>query len=301
MQPSPPHRIGFTALGCACELQFCTPAATAQALAERVIAEVARIECKYSRYRDDSVTSAINRDAGLRATDIDAETAGLLAYGAASHQQSGGRFDLTSGVLRRVWQFREARLPQQAAIARILPLVAWPQVKLTGEQIYLPQAGMEIDFGGIGKEYAVDRAADLCLAWGCRSGMVNLGGDIRVLGPQADGRPWAIGITHPRQPGSTIASMAVDEGAVASSGDYERAIIVDGQRYCHILDPRSGWPVQSFQSVTVYAPRCLVAGSLSTLAMLLGETEGLGMLAANARRWLAVLANGEMRSSADAQ
>lgn len=293
----PPVRIGFTAMGSACELQFCLPAPAAQRLAEKVIAEVMRIERKYSRYREDSVTSTINRDAGVRTTPIDSETAGLLAYGATLHRQSAGRFDLTSGVLRRAWQFREARLPDHATIAGLLPLVGWQQVKLEEDYLYLQQRGMEIDFGGIGKEYAVDRAADLCLALGCSSGIINLGGDIRVLGPQADGTAWSIGIVHPRAPETTIAHMLVAEGALATSGDYERAIIVDGKRYSHLLDPHSGWPVNSFQSVSVYAPRCLVAGSLSSLVMLMGETDGLTMLAENAARWLAVLGDGTLRHS----
>jgi thiamine biosynthesis lipoprotein len=134
--------------------------------------------------------------------------------------------------------------------------------------VRLPEAGMELDIGRFAKEYAVDCAADLCLAAGCHSGLVNLGGDLRVLGPQPDGQPWRIGIRHPRQTGAVAAVVTLGEGALASSGDYERFMEVDGTRFCHILDPRSGWPVTAWQSVSVEASRCLVAGSVSTVAML---------------------------------
>lgn len=298
------YRETFAAMGSPCEVQLCPPdPAQAPALAHAVIAEVRRIEYKYSRYRDDSVTQAINRHAGQGPCAIDAETAALLAYGETCFQQSGGRFDLSSGILRRAWAFRTApgeppRLPSQHDLDALLPLIGWQKVQLTPTHITLPLAGMEIDFGGIGKEYAVDRAADLCLAAGCRSGLINLGGDIRLLGPQPDGQAWAIGIVDPARPGQALATLWTDNGAVATSGDYERAIVVNGQRYGHILDARNGWPTGQLQSATAHAPRCLVAGSLVTLAMLLPEADALALLAANSPQWLAIGRDGRLHSSA---
>ena len=141
---------------------------------------------------------------------------------------------------------------------------------------------MELDFGGLGKEYAADRAAEVCADLGMRHGLIDLGGDIRVVGPQPDGLPWRIGIRHPRDADRLAAEIALPGGALATSGDYERFIEVDGRRYCHILDPKTGWPAQGLSSVTVISDRCLVAGSLSTAAMLKGPAgaawlHGLGV------------------------
>lgn len=299
--PAAQHYVRrFQALGSACELQLAADPARASGIADACVAEVQRIETKYSRYRPDSVTSTINCNAGLRPTALDPETNGLLSYAAVAHQQSQGLFDITSGVLRRVWQFKQPQLPDPAHIEALLPLIGWANVVWDGTQLFLPKLGMEIDFGGIGKEYAVDRIADLCLAAGCTGGLLNLGGDLRAIGPQSDGRPWAIGIVHPRQPGASVATLVLETGALATSGDYERAIVVHKRRYCHILDPRTGWPVvDSFQSVTVCAPRCLVAGTLATTAMLLGEQKGLALLRSNVDRWLAVAQDGSLVHPSD--
>jgi thiamine biosynthesis lipoprotein len=130
---------------------------------------------------------------------------------------------------------------------------------------------MELDFGGLGKEYAADRAVEVCIDLGARHGFIDLGGDIRVIGPQPNGLPWRIGIRHPRDADQLVAEIELSNGALATSGDYERFMEVDGRRYCHILDPRTGWPAHGLSSVTVIADRCLVAGSLSTSAMLKGK------------------------------
>ena len=163
-----------------CEVRIAAPDdSTARRWSERAIDEVRRIETKYSRYRDDSVTTAINRAAGALPVPLDAETRALLDFAAELHRQSGGAFDLTSGVLRRAWDFKAARVPTADEVAAILPLVGWQRVEWDGTQIRLPQAGMEIDFGGIGKEYAADRAATCLLDAGTVHGIVNLGGDVR--------------------------------------------------------------------------------------------------------------------------
>jgi thiamine biosynthesis lipoprotein ApbE len=186
---------------------------------------------------------------------------------------SDGLFDITSGVLRRVWDFKAGRVPQPEQLHSVLPLIGWSQVEWNGQTIRLPRAGMEIDFGGFGKEYAADRAMAVLHATGQRHGYVNLGGDIRVLGPRADGSAWRFGIQHPRQPEATIASVELAEGALATSGDYERYFEQGGRRYCHILDPHTGQPVSHWAGVSVTAPACVAAGALSTIAMLKGRLE----------------------------
>ena len=267
--------------------------------AEAAIADVLRIEAKYSRYRDDSVTTRINRTAGGDAVSIDAETAALLTYADQCHRVSGGRFDLTSGVLRRAWDFRRSppRIPDAATIKAATALIGWDRVEWDESSVRLPDAGMEIDFGGIGKEYAADRAATVCVERGIESGLVNLGGDVRATGPQPDGEPWRVGIRHPRREGAAIATVLLASGAVATSGDYERYFEIEGTRYSHILDARTGRPVSHWQSVSVIAPLCVVAGSFATIAML-HEREAEAFLREHGLRYVAVDAGGAVHGAA---
>ncbi len=263
------YKFQFAAMACTNEIQlYAEDETTAKRQAQAGIDEVLRIERKYSRYRDDSLLSTINAAAGQAAVTVDDETAALLDYGATCHKNSAGLFDLTSGVLRRCWNFREPALPDPIKLKATLGLVGWKRVRWRRPEIMLTKAGMELDFGGIGKEYAADRAAQACLDSGARFGLVNLGGDVRIVGPHPDGSPWQIGITHPRNDGQVLAHIALSSGGLATSGDYERYFVLDGKRYCHVLNPRNGYPVAAAQSVSVIAPLCLVAGSLSTIAML---------------------------------
>ena len=272
---------------------------TARRAAELAIADVRRIEAKYSRYLDGSVTTRINHAAGLEPVALDSETAALLQYADQCHRLSGGLFDVTSGVLRRVWDFKRKppQLPEPAALAETVTLVDWSAVEWSPTAIRLPRAGMEIDFGGIGKEYAADRAATICLEAGIRHGLVDLAGDVRALGPQESGAPWRVGITHPRHEGKVIAYVELAHGAIATSGDYERFFEIGGKRYCHILDPRSGLPVTAWQSMSVVAPLCVVAGSYSTIGMLLGK-KSLAFLRRQQVEFFAIAADGSIHGTA---
>lgn len=273
-------------------------AAEAAEAAEAAVAEARRIERLWSRYRPDSIVSKINAAAGTaEPVPVDPETAAMLDFAARLHGLSGGRFDLTSGVLRHAWDFRRAVRPERAHLRALLERVGWSRVQWDGGAIRLPEPGMELDFGGIGKEYAADRCATLLAERGVVGGWINLGGDVRVLGPQADGRPWRLGIRHPRRSGEVFASVSLARGALATSGDYERFVEIDGQRLCHILDPRTGWPVSHWQSVSVMAPVCTAAGACATIAMLMGE-EAPGWLDAQGVRWLAVDASGKVHGDA---
>jgi thiamine biosynthesis lipoprotein len=149
--------------------------------------------------------------------------------------------------------------------------VGWHQVELEARQVRLPIAGMELDLGGIGKEYAADRAAERCQAMGLVGGFVDLGGDIRAIGPRADGAGWRLGIRDPRDEHKLLGELTFAQGALATSGDYERGFDVNGRRYGHLLDARTGWPVSHWSSVSVAAPNALAAGALATLGMLMGE------------------------------
>lgn len=283
------HERQFRAMGGPCSVQvYAADATSADFALSTAEAEVRRIESKYSRYRDDSVVARINAAAGSgRDVAIDAETAQLLAIAARLHEQSDGRFDITSGVLRRVWDFQSAQPPAAAAVADVLALIGWQQVHWSPQHVQLGRPGMELDFGGFGKEYAADRAAAVLAASGIRHGLVELGGDISVVGPHPDGSPWLIGIQHPRQPGQVLASIALTQGGLATSGDYERCIVTPDRRYSHILDARNGWPVDGLASLTVAAPQCLLAGAACTLGMLQGQG-ATDWLADCPYSWLAV-------------
>jgi len=269
-------RYAFRAMGSPCELHlYGDSRAKLDAVAEAAQARVLELEHKYSRYRDDSVVSAINRSAGDPAgVSVDEETALLLDYAHTAWEQSGGLFDVTSGSLRRVWDFKSGRVPSQAEVSGALERVGWWRARWERPRLVLPVAGMELDFGGFGKEYAVDCVTELCRGRGVRHGMVDLGGDLRAIGPHPNGKPWLVGIRDPRDPERAMARLPLFDHGLATSGDYERCMVVEGVRYTHILDPRTGWPVRGLRSATVVAPQCLVAGTATTVALLKGAPDG---------------------------
>jgi len=280
----------FTAMGGPCRIHVDCPseraALDALAAAEE---EVHRLEHKYSRYLSDSLTSQINRGAGTgKATPIDTETSRLLDYANTLWEQSEGLFDLTSGVLRRAWDFKSGQLPSQSQLDPLLLQVDWSRVQRDNDSILLPQAGMELDFGGCVKEYGADSAAAVLQALGVEHLLVDLAGDMAARGGQGDGSPWRIGIRSPVDAGRAVAGVDLASGGLASSGNYERCIEIEGRRYGHILNPGSGWPVEGLVAVSVTAPQCLVAGSSATIALLQPEAEALLWLEALGLPWLAV-------------
>ena len=267
-------------MGSPCELRlYSSTKKSAQKVADAAILEVHRLEKKYSRYREDSVTSDINNSAGNKnGIEVDAETALLLNYAQVGYEQSDGLFDISSGILRKAWDFRSKLLPLQKDIDALLPFIGWDKLLWQAPHLCLPMKGMELDFGGYVKEYAVDVAANFCRSAGISGGLVNLGGDICIIGPHPSGDAWKVGIRHPRNPNVPMSFVLLAKGGLASSGDYERFMIVDGVRYAHILNPKTGWPVNSLASTSVYAEQCVVAGTSSTIAMLKGEKTGVAWL-----------------------
>jgi thiamine biosynthesis lipoprotein len=201
---------------------------------------------------------------------VDDETARLLDYAARLHELSDGKFDVTSGVLRRAWRFDGSDLvPTEEAVAALLPIVGWDKVRWSAPELTLPP-GMEIDLGGIGKEYAVDSAASLVRPVSARC-LLNFGGDLLALGAQQGGAPWRVGVESVSAAGAVARHIDLTVGALATSGDSRRFLFKDGKRYGHVLDPRTGWPVVGApRSVTVAAATCTEAGMLATLALLQG-------------------------------
>jgi FAD:protein FMN transferase len=260
----------FAAMASPCEVLVDGADAAELARVTAVVAEeVWRIERLWSRYRTDTIVHRINT-AGGRPVTVDAETAQFLDYAQQLHAWSGGRFDVTSGVLRRAWKFDGSdRLPAPEQVRALLPLVGWDKVSWRAPVLQMPM-GMEIDFGGIGKEYAVDRACAAARRATDRPVLVNCGGDLAASGPLAGGEPWHVGI-DPGVAGAGTPLVRLHEGGVATSGDASRFLLKDGVRYPHVLDPTTGWPVTGGpRAVTVAAQTCTEAGVLATVALLHG-------------------------------
>jgi FAD:protein FMN transferase len=270
-----------------CELLVETDdARVASRLADHACAEAQRIDRKFSRYRTDSVVHAIQASRGRRYA-VDDETARLLDYGAALWKLSEGRFDLTSGVLRHAWNFDEgpvAAHPQR--IPELRARIGWSRVRWEPPYITLP-SGMEIDLGGIGKEYAVDLVADWVTGMTDVPVLINFGGDLRCTGQPPCGGAWRVGIESVQQAGAAARRVELAAGAIATSGDAKRHVEIGGLRFGHIFDARTGWPARDApSSVTVAAATCSQAGSYSTLAMLQGANAEAFLDAEGVRYWI---------------
>jgi thiamine biosynthesis lipoprotein len=279
--------ICFTAMASPCEvlLPSTTAPAPALELGALVAQEAWRVEKKFSRYRSDSVTAWIHENRGIP-IEVDRETASLMDFAGRCFELSGGLFDVTSGVLRYAWKFDGSdRIPEPAAVERLLRRVGFNKVQWQSPRLLLPD-GMELDFGGIGKEYAVDRAYD-SLAVRCSAPfLINFGGDLRANRPPSHG-PWQVGIERPDTDRRATMILDLKHGALATSGDSRRFLLKDGVRYGHILDPRTGWPIlDSPRSVTVAASSCTEAGLLSTLALLQGARAREFLEEQGVRYWL---------------
>jgi thiamine biosynthesis lipoprotein len=277
---APLRFLRWAALGTKCEVQYvCPNDSAAQAFEAAVTGWVGAFEAKYSRYRPDSLVSRINAAAGRDWVEIDAEMERCLDLCAALHRMTRGLLDATVLPLMRLWNYQAAvpRVPSWPEIAAARRLVGWEKVERTPGRVRLPEAGMALDFGGWGKEYAVDVVADIARDHGIVTALVDFGHDLHAIGA-APGKPgWHIGLEDPSQPGVACwGSLALVNRSVASSGDYLRGFTVNGIRYGHIVDPRTGFPVaHGARQVTVIAPTCLQAGALSTTAFILDPAKGV--------------------------
>ena len=253
-------------------------------MGELVKIEALRIEAKFSRYRR-SVVTEINETAG-QSVEVDDETADLIGYSMVCYALSEGLIDITSGALRRVWKFdRSDVVPTELQVREALRYVGWRRVGWERPILHL-EAGMEIDFGGIGKEYAVDRALALAVAHSSAPVLVNFGGDLRVSGPRHDGTPWYVAIEDVDRAGSAAGLLELSSGALATSGDTHRYVMRAGVRYGHVLNPKTGWPIADApRSVTVHAATCTEAGLLAKLALLRGAGAEEFLKLEKARAW----------------
>ncbi|MCK4708740.1 MAG: FAD:protein FMN transferase [Gammaproteobacteria bacterium] len=264
-------RGSFAAMASPCEvLMEVEDEALAQKILQAVSSEAQRIEQKFSRYRDNNIIFTINNAAG-KATQVDSETARLIDFCDNLYQLSDGLFDITSGVLRKVWKFDGSdNVPEPESINKILSNVGWHKVVWQNKKITM-SPGMEIDLGGVGKEYAVDRCVQIVSEMTKQSVLINFGGDLATTCTRSNDGFWSVGrlITGKEH---SVALFQLRKGAIATSGDAHRYLLKQGKRYSHVLNPKTGWPVMGApHTVSISAPTCIEAGMLSTLAMLQGD------------------------------
>ena len=265
----------FRAMGSDCEFQLCFGGGSdSQFIFKCLQDELERLESKYSRFRKDSLLSQINLGKEVK---IDNETISLLEHAFNCFEQSEGLFDVTAGRLNSLWDFKKKKVPSQEEISYALSVTDFSKVSWNNGILSMP-AGMNVDFGGIVKEYAADTLAVLAKKFGVRYGLINLGGDIAIVGNKPDGIAWKVGITDPRGTETKIASIDIYSGGLATSGDYKRYFIYEGKRYSHILNPKTGFPCAGLRAVSVAANLCTVAGSIATIAMLKDEPEAIKWL-----------------------
>jgi len=270
------YTIGrFTAMANPCELLVDSiDPMIVKPLVDRAMEEAHRIENKFSRYRLDNIVYRITNANGATVR-VDEETANLLDYASECYQISDGLFDITSGVLRKIWTFDGSdRLATQREVDDQLKFVGWNKIRWERPDISL-LPGMELDFGGIGKEYAVDQVYHLLVEQTDLSCLINFGGDIRSTSMRASGSPWMIGIEDPRHLNNFhthAPRIQLSVGAIATSGDSRKYLMKNGIRYSHVINPKTGWPTFGGpRSITVAASTCTEAGILATLAILQGS------------------------------
>jgi thiamine biosynthesis lipoprotein len=281
------RRITCRAMSTPVNIAFVTSSkAVARDLRLAAIDWIARFEACYSRFIPESIVGQINARAeggggGGDWLDLDEDADRLLSLCGEMHCLTRGVFDAAALPLLRIWDWKAdpPRVPSESAIRAALEISGWDKVQRRPRGIRLPIAGMGIDLGGIGKEFAVDQLVSLARGFGISDVMIDIGQDIRVAGRSPGKDAWYIGLEEPDRPGECWTAVRLTDQAVATSGDYFRSFMLDGRRYGHILDPRSGLPVSNgSQAVSVIAPNCMMAGILSTAGFILGAEEGLELI-----------------------
>ena len=258
-------------------------AGTRSAIA-RAIAEIRRLEALMTTWRDDSEIARINQSAGRTPVKVGAETARVIDESLWISEKSGGVFDITFEVMHGLWRFdqdADPRPPRAEEVAARRKLIDYRHIVRDKEEgtVFLDKAGVKISLGGIAKGFAIDRAAAMLIAEGVEDFLAQAGGDLLAHGKKADGSPWIAGVRDPRgAAGAYFAEMPVVDHAFSTAGDYERSYIVDGKRYHHIIDPRTGYPATASRSVTIWAKDALTADALDDAVFILGPKRGLELV-----------------------
>jgi thiamine biosynthesis lipoprotein len=255
---------------------------SAERYIDTMIAEVSRIEFLISDWKPASQVSQVNAAAGSHPVKVDREVFELTRRGLEFSRITNGGFDVSFAAMDRIWKFDGSmeEMPTPEAVKKSVEKVGYKNIILdsVNSTIFLKLPGMKIGFGALGEGYAADRCRDMMLARGIKAGIVNGSGDMATWGTQPDGKPWNIGITNPKKRDELFAVVPLKEGAVTTSGSYEKYVVFDGKRYSHIINPSTGYPVTGLTSVTVFGPSAEKANGFSTSLMVLGQKAGLELL-----------------------
>jgi thiamine biosynthesis lipoprotein len=252
-------------------------ASVAAECSENVFTEMRRIEALMSSYKDDSELSYINNNAAINAVEISAEMMHLIRKSIHFSEISQGAFDITYASVGYAYDYRKRQQPDDASISEKLPAIDYHHIMISGNKVKFGNAAVRINLGGIAKGYAVDRAVDIVSQCGITGAMVSAGGDSRIIGDR-EGRPWVIGIQHPRNPEGIALRLPIGESAISTSGDYERFFIENGNRVHHIINPSTGRSATASWSATVIGPNALATDALSTSIFILGAIDGIAMI-----------------------
>lgn len=259
-------------------------AAYAHSCIDVAVAEIQRIENLLSTFKDDSQTSLINRNAGIAPVPVDKEVFELIRRSIKISILTQGAFDITYGSIdKSLWNFDRnmTALPDAATAKKLVHLINYRNIVLDEKDhtVFLKEKGMRIGFGGIGKGYAAEQAKRVMRSRNIESGIVNAAGDLTAWGVQPNGQPWTIGIAAPGDPyHHPFSTLNITDTSVATSGNYEKFVIIDGKKYSHTIDPKTGFPVSGIKSVTIICPNAEIADAMATPVMVMGTTAGLYMI-----------------------
>ena len=250
---------------------------------EAGISEIQRIEHLLTTFSDDSETNQVNQNAGISPVKVGAETFNLIERSLRISQVTQGAFDITYGSIdKRLWNFDQhmTALPDQETAKKMVRLINYQNVILDREKstVFLREKGMRIGFGGIGKGYAAERAKQVMKEQGVQSGVVNASGDLTAWGLQPNGKQWTVGIANPDATHEVFSYMSITDMAVATSGNYEKFVMIDGKKYSHTINPRTGLPVTGIKSVTIITTNAEIADAMATPVMIMGIKTGLDMI-----------------------
>ena len=256
--------------------------AEAEAYIDMAVAEIDRIENVLSEWREETPVSEINRNAGIKPVKVSQELFDITERALQFSKLTDGAFDISFASMDRIWKYdgTMTEMPSDASVKASVKKVGYRNIVLDKENktIFLKEPGMKIGFGSIGKGYAADKTKELMLSKGVPAGIINASGDMNSWGKQPDGKEWTVGITNPMNQNKVFATFPLSDSAVVTSGDYEKFVILDGKKYSHIIDPRTGYPARGISSVTVFATSAELANGLSTAIMVMGKEAGINLI-----------------------
>ena len=250
---------------------------------KKAVEEISRIEALLSTYQSTSETNLINENAGIKPVKVSDETFSIIARSKKISEITQGAFDITYGSIdKRFWNFdtEMTSLPDEDLAQKSIALIDYRNIELDAEHktVFLKNKGMRIGFGGIGKGYAAEKAKNLLKSLGVKAGIINASGDLSCWGIPENGKSWTIGIAHPDFSGMPFSTLEVTDLAIATSGNYEKFVMIDGKKYSHTIDPKTGFPIHGIKSVTVISPNAEISDAFATPISIMGIKAGLSLI-----------------------